>query len=376
MMNVGFVFNQSSLIGGGEISGIEYIASLRGSEVKPVAIVPGEGEISARIERLGIAVVMTSFPHVTPVSLLSWNKRVRSLAATFLRHDLHIVHVNGARAMLYAGPAARKAGIPCVWHNRVLHRDALLDRIRGRYAAAVIANSRAVAATLGTLGIRNVSVIYNGFDFESLHNTAPADLHREYQIAPHLPIILAAGRLCAWKGFDDLLQACGMLSAQQVPYFCLIAGKAMPGEKAYAQSLLEKKESLRLSNVHFTGWRNDVAAFMKAATVLAVPSHGEPFGRVVVEAWACGIPVVATNAGGPGEIIGHGENGLLVPQKDPRALAAALTGLLGDPVRRQTLAANGLHRATNFSMERHRDAVLTIYRSLSGRTRRQEPANA
>jgi glycosyltransferase involved in cell wall biosynthesis len=246
----------------------------------------------------------------------------------------------------------------------VLRRDLLLDRVRGYYASAEIPNSKAVAGSLRKCGVKNVSVIYNGFDIDALKNAAGVDLHREYQIPSHLPIILALGRLSALKGFDDLLDACNILSLKNIPYFCLILGKSFPDEKKYAASLLAKKESLRLSNVHFAGWRENATAFLKAATLLAVPSRSESFGRTIIEAWACGLPVVATNAGGPAEIIRHGENGYLVARKNPGELAAAMTELLADPVKRESLALSGMKAAAMFTLEGHRDSVVRLYHSL------------
>jgi glycosyltransferase involved in cell wall biosynthesis len=363
-MKIGFIFNQSAIIGGGEISFIELCAAFTASDLDPIAIVPGSGEIEERLTALKIPAVHTEFPHLTPFSLPAWFKRVRMLAKTFSELGLDLIHVNGARSMLYAGPAARHAGIPCIWHNRVLHRDRLLDRFRGRYANAVIANSHAVAATLARMRITNVTVVYNGFDLDAIRRQTPLDLHREFQIAHGVPVILAVGRLSQWKGFDDLIESCVILEKKGVPFFCMIVGKSLPEERRYVAALLGHQKKCGLSNVHFTGWRNDVNAIMKSATLLAVPSHGEPFGRIIVEAWACGLPVVATNAGGPAELIKNGEDGLLVEMKDPRALAAAIEDLLAHPEKRAALSRAGTIRANDFSLERHKEMVASIYKRL------------
>ncbi|MBN1131163.1 MAG: glycosyltransferase family 4 protein [Chitinispirillaceae bacterium] len=363
-MNIGYIFNHNAIIGGGEFSFIDLIAAVGGTGVTPVAIVPGNGEIEQRITALGIPVELTEFRRLSPLSLPEWPGQVKRLAGTFSRLKLDLIHVNGARSMLYAGPAAKRAGIPCVWHNRVLHREGLLDRIRGRYADAVIANSSAVAATLEQSGIRNVSVVYNGFHLDAIMKQEALDIRREFQVAPGVPVVLAVGRLSPWKGFLDLLKACALLNNRNVPFFCMIVGKSVPEERGHVALLLDMKDRLRLSNVHFTGWRGDVAAIMKAATLLAVPSHGEPFGRIIVEAWACGLPVVATDAGGPAELIRDNENGFLVPVQNPPALAEAIGTLLARPERRAALCAAGKKRANDFSIERHRDTVMAIYKRL------------
>lgn len=363
-MKTGFIFNHATIIGGGEISFIDLIAALRHCGVDPVAFVPGRGEIEERMTAMDVPVTLTDFPRLSLPNLLFLPGRVLLLARIFSGTGIDLLHVNGARCMLYAGPAAKRAGIPCVWHNRVLVRDRVLDRIRGHYADAVIANSSAVKAALGRIGVRNAEVCYNGFDTDAIARQEALDIHRHFQVAPGTPVILAVGRLSPWKGFSDLLEACAILNARKVPFFCLIVGKSLPHERSHIEALLTVKEKLKLGNVHFTGWRTDVAALMKGATVLAVPSHGEPFGRIIIEAWACGLPVVATGAGGPAELIHSCENGSLVPLKDPPALATAIEDLLVHPGKRAAFAEAGKLCAKRFSLTGHAEAVVRIYRRL------------
>ncbi|MBN2038044.1 MAG: glycosyltransferase family 4 protein [Chitinispirillaceae bacterium] len=366
-MNVGFVFNHSSIIGGGEISFLELVKTFRtGRDVTPVAIVPGSGEIQERLSASNVTTAIFGFPHVSFLSLVSFPKQTILLARLFNEHALDLVHVNGARSMLYAGPAARRASIPCVWHNRVLRRDPLLDRFRSRYAARVIANSQAVASALQKKGIV-ATVIYNGFDLDSIQKRMPLDIRREFQVAPETPVILAVGRLCPLKGYDDLLDSCAILSWKKIPYFCLIAGRSVPGNEHYVRTLLNRKEACGLADVHFAGWRDDVIPLMKSATVLAIPSHVESFGRTIIEAWACGLPVVSTDAGGPAEIIRHGENGMLVPPNDPKTLADALEEILSHPEKQAALRTAGLAKAQEFSLHRQCESIAALYRDILGK---------
>ena len=120
-----------------------------------------------------------------------------------------------------------------------------------------------------------------------------------------------------------------------------------------------------LDNVVFLPWRTDIPSIMKSATLLALPSDGEAFGRVVIEAWACGLPVVSTNAGGPAEIITEGETGLLVPVDAPRALAQKIVLLLSDAPLRDRLTTNGLLRVKDFSLDAHTHGIVKVYRELT-----------
>jgi starch synthase len=99
--------------------------------------------------------------------------------------------------------------------------------------------------------------------------------------------------------------------------------------------------------------------------LFVLPSLGEHFGRVLIEAMATGLAVVATDAGGVPEIVSHGETGLLVPPADPRALADAVVRLLKEPGLAMCLGAAGRRRAeAEFSLSRHVEAVEALYERL------------
>jgi glycosyltransferase involved in cell wall biosynthesis len=103
-----------------------------------------------------------------------------------------------------------------------------------------------------------------------------------------------------------------------------------------------------------------------------LPSLGEHFGRVIVEAMAMEKPVVATDAGGVPEIVSQGITGLLVPPADPAALAAAILSLLEDPVRAARLGTAGRRRAaSDFSLSRHLAAIEGLYARMLGEAGRR-----
>ena len=97
--------------------------------------------------------------------------------------------------------------------------------------------------------------------------------------------------------------------------------------------------------VRFLGWRGDRSALLKAATAVLVPSRHEPFGNVVVNAWAHGVPLVATRSEGPSYLVHDGEDGLLAPVDDAHALANAICRVIADKALAQQLIAEGTLRA-------------------------------
>jgi glycosyltransferase involved in cell wall biosynthesis len=365
VLRVGYVFNSPEIVGGGEFSFIDLLDAIREVQVKPVALVPGPGEIKTRLQSLDVDIEDIPLPPLRSRSLLSLPRQQAQLAGLFKDLKLDLIHTNGARCMLYAGPAARRAGMPCLWHVRVLERDRLLDRIRARYASLIVANSHAVAAAIQPCvpASTSVKVIYNGIRLNRFTSVPPADLSRAFG-ATEFPVVLGVGRFTRVKAFEDLIRACAILKNQGLRFSCILVGEPLPSERGYEIELRRLTQDLRLTNVFFAGWRTDVASIMKSSSVLVMPSHGEAFGRVVIEAWACGLPVVAANVGGPAELIRHGIDGLLVPVGNPETLGRAVTSLLEDRAFSDRIAAAAAQRTAKFSLENHVEHMLRIYREL------------
>ena len=146
------------------------------------------------------------------------------------------------------------------------------------------------------------------------------------------PLILAAGRLHVNKGFDVLLQA-----LKQIPDAILWLAGSGPEEKPLKQLTADLGLNDR---VRFLGWRNDVTALMKTADLFVCPSRHEGLGSIVMESWAHGCPIVATDSQGPGELIEDGETGLITPVDEFNPLALAIQSLLEDKSFADRLAIN------------------------------------
>lgn len=145
--------------------------------------------------------------------------------------------------------------------------------------------------------------------------------------------ILSAGRLVPAKGFDTLIDACALLAAEGVAFDLTIRG-----EGALRDDLLRRIAAAGLrGRVAIEGY-GDLAPAMAAADLLVLASRREGFGNVIVEAMAAGLPVLATTTDGPSGLIDDGVTGWLVPPGDPRALAAAIGRIAGDPARVRVVA--------------------------------------
>jgi len=369
MARVGCIFNHADVVGGGELSFLDLVVGVRDLDIEPVAFVPAGGEIEARLGAEGVEVHVLPCPAIRLWRVGTFLRARSEFLAKFRELALDLVHANGARCMLYAGFAARRVGIPCVWHVRVLDRDRLLDRIRARYASAVIVNSHAVQQSLAACvgaGSR-IEMIYNGFRISDYRDAKPLDLRNAFGVPPG-PVVVCASRLIEEKGIHDLVEACAIVTGRGTDFSLVLTGDPVAAEPGYVAELKKVVDGHGLTNVLFVGWRDDVSSIMKSADAVVLASRQEAFGRVVVEAWACGVPLVATRAGGPGELVRDGVDGILADVGNPESLAAGLETILGDRALVTRLKENGISRAVEFSQEAHAARTVTLYRELLARS--------
>jgi glycosyltransferase involved in cell wall biosynthesis len=203
-----------------------------------------------------------------------------------------------------------------------------------------------VASTL-SLPRDRMECVHNPIDVEQVHQLAYADnsepLAQDVE-ALKRPIICAAGRLTPQKGFDDLIRAFARLAPELRGTLIIL------GEGDRQRQLRELADSLGIGScVYLAGFSDNPWWYIARSQALALSSRWEGFGNVVVEAMACNTPVVATDCPhGPGEIVRHGVDGLLVTPGDVPGLTEALSRLLEDDRVSAAMAANGRVRAREF----------------------------
>ena len=265
-----------------------------------------------------------------------------------------IVHANSARAGLVAAAALRlvQPRPRLVVHTRDALRGGALSRLTARAisheAAAIVAISRYAAQGLGRSA--RVRVLHNAIDLSRYQRdqAAGAALRARLGVAPEAPLLAVVGQISPWKGQADALEALARVRASGVQAHLMIAGSPKfvgrgrrYDNQAYQAALMDRAGQSDLRGyIHFLGETPDPTPIYSAASALLVPSWAEPFGRVVVEAMACGCPVIATAAGGVPEIISDGRDGLLAPPRDASALSAAILVLLYDQELTERLRAN------------------------------------
>lgn len=173
-------------------------------------------------------------------------------------------------------------------------------------------------------------------------------------------VVLALSRLHPKKGLDTLIRA-----VWRTPGIYLW----LAGEGPLRCDLEKLVRELDMeSRVRFLGWRMDRGALLRAADVCSLPSRYEPFGTVILEAWAAGTPFVACKSAGPSATVEHERNGLLVDIDDVEGLAAALVRLRDDDALRQKLIAGGRETyLAGYTRVAVTARMLEVYRKILGR---------
>ena len=195
----------------------------------------------------------------------------------------------------------------------------------------LVANTQDIAEYLHTNGWPEEKTHYLP-NFVGGARAKPID-RQEFFTPASAPLILGMGRFHENKGFDILLAA-----ISRVPNVYLW----LAGEGPLRKELEDQAEVLGIKpRVRFLGWREDPEALYATADLFVCPSRHEPLGNVIIEAWAQGVPVVATDSLGPGTLISQGETGILSPVNDINALARIIRQVIEDDSLLQRLAAKG-----------------------------------
>ena len=371
------ILGHTAALSGGELALARLAPSL--SEYAEIRVILAEdGPLRDRLESEGISVEILPLPErvramrkdsvtrrgLSPLVVMDAARHVWKLRRRLRSLRPDIVHTNTLKAALYGGVAARAARVPVViWHVRdrisedylPLTAVRLVRFARRLLADGIIANSEATLDALAP-GRARSAVIASPLE----RSIAPRS-HRE----PGPLVVGVAGRLAPWKGqllfVDAFADAFGDGDEQGV-----IVGAALFGEEDYEQTVKERIDARGMGDrISLLGFRSDVAAELHALDVLVHCSVSpEPFGQVIVEGMAAGLPVIAAGAGGPAEIITDGVDGMLYPMGDRDALVAAMQEVASSHRLRETLGVAAAKSAQRYAAPVVADRVASFYREM------------
>jgi glycosyltransferase involved in cell wall biosynthesis len=326
-------------------------------------ICDGQGDMPARLEKEGVKV------HSLPLtSKWSFTASLPRLAAAVRGARPDVVHLHGQFAGSLGQIALSLAGRPNTLYTAqwpsYLDDGGTWSRLRNKTAEQVSCagarlvvvlseNDRKEFTRRGLCDPRKLLVIPNAYFIDSDPAT-PRRMDRQ--------LIGFVGRLVDQKGCEFLVRAAPHVLAEMPSARVVIVGDGP--ERPNLERLA--RELGVASAVEFGGYDPHPARRMREMAVLAVPSIYEPLGMVALEAMACEVPVVASAVGGLPEVVEGGTTGLLVPPRDPDALAAALLRILKAPDQAASMGAAGLARArAGFSPEVISNRYAEVYNRLA-----------
>ncbi len=333
--------------------------------------VPGSGPLVEALEARGVGVHAIqcgayglgrkSIPDVARFTA-KFPGLARRIAGLIDELQPDLVYVNGPRLLPAAALAARNR-TPLLFHSHNYLARAYAAALAGnalRFASAeVVACCRFVSQPLAPyVDAERLHVIYNG--------VPPGPGTRRRQRGPVWRVGII-GRTALDKGQEEFIAAARILAAGRAPCEFVVCGVPLLVESAYLDRLRELARGLPFE---FLGWHPDPAEVFAELDILVVPSGPtEATPRVIMEAYAAGVPVIAYPSGGIPEIAVSGHTAWLVDRPGPESLAAAIGQLVSAPEIAARLRANAAAAARDlYSVERYRSDVLRIMEHAAGRT--------
>jgi glycosyltransferase involved in cell wall biosynthesis len=373
MANV-LIVNWSAHFGGVEKHLLMLAQALDPRQYRLVFASPADGPFPALLQRAGYCW------HPVPMRSGLDPQSVRRIMSLIKSEAIDLVHAQQSRGLYLAGTAAMLAGRTAViqtehnisidWHRRALiparvrWGSNLLRRVFAQHVAAKIVAISSGAARFYTdvLGLPPEKVVVIPYAHPQLPAQSGID-----RPAHHGPLIGTVANLTEQKGLPHLIEAAAIVrDTHPAATFRLIGGGHLHETLAAQIAALGLQDRVKL-----LGFQPDATSLMAEFDIFVLPSLWEPFGMVLLEAMANGVPVVATDVDGVADVVVHNETGLLVPPADPRALAEAIVRLLSSPRLGQAMGKRGRERCSRvFSIEKMTQRFAAVYAAALAECRR------
>ena len=334
----------------------------------------------AKAEKLGVDII--DLPSLVR-RISPWND-LKALVSTFVilqRCKPQIVHTHTSKTGIIGRLAAWLTRTPIIIHTPHGHvfyghfskplswLFLQLERLLGRITHHQIALTPEEGKDYLNLSVAkpdNISVIHSGVEMNRFKQSVTGNNPKRNELGIPLDSLVVGfvGWLTAIKGVSFLVRAMsGVIQKHQNCLLVLVGKGDEKGEEEI--KLKEQVENLGLAdNARFLGWRQDVDEITRCFDVFVLPSLNEGMGRVLVEAMAAGLPIVATRVGGIPDLVIDGKNGMLVPPKDTVALERAISELLSDKARRKQMGETGKRMCRPYSVEAMVEKINDLYSRL------------
>ncbi|WP_300302100.1 glycosyltransferase [Ferrovibrio sp.] len=337
-----------------------------------------KGELAPGLEAAGVGVIgRNSRPKPGMRRLFALGLSALMLFFHLLMRRPHIVHFFLPSAYIIGAPIAlltfcRIKVMSRRSQNNYQHSSRWIgraERLLHKCMDAVVGNSLPVVAQLRDEGVpeHKLHLLYNGVDAAAFANLPAKETVRgELRLDESALVLVIVANLLRYKGHSDLLEALA-IAKPSLPdkWVLLCAGR----DDGIGSRLVAQAEQLGLADhVRFLGPVTDIPRLLSAADIALLTSHEEGFSNAVIEYMAVGLPVIVTDVGGNAEAVDAGRAGIVVPPRQPAALAAAINRLAGNAGECQALGRAAQQRvAEHYSLEACVSGYRAIYNRLTGR---------
>jgi glycosyltransferase involved in cell wall biosynthesis len=323
-------------LNGGERSLLAMLPFWSTRQLQPFVLAPREGLLAGEMRRLGVAHVSLDL-HGELGSRLPRVERERRLLSACGSVQPDLVHANSLAMGRLTGGISNRIAVPCTAHLRDILRLTRTAITHLNHNERLIAVSHATRSFQISQGIdpARVFVIHNGIDTgEFRPQPRNGWLREELGLPPAALLIATVGQIGLRKGQDVLAAAAAINASSLREAHYLLVGERYSTKdesRVFEQNVVRQFAEAGIAHrLHRLGYRRDVPRLLNEIDLLVHPARQEPLGRVLLEASACGRPIVATDVGGTTEILRDRESALLVPPDDASSLAASIRTVLLD----------------------------------------------
>ncbi|MFH1772355.1 MAG: glycosyltransferase family 4 protein [Candidatus Omnitrophota bacterium] len=374
-MNILYLTSTGKIIGGGEVSLFNLLKNLNHKVFRPHLISVASGDFTQKISELNIPVKILPLKKVKNFINFKHNLSIlKQLKSCIAENNISLIHCNSIGGITLMGAvAAHFKGIPFVWHVRAVEKSFILDAVCGMLSSRIICISAAVAGRFkGFPFLKKICLIHNGVD-TSLFNPASLvirsnalSFRKEIGCSESDFIIGAVGRYHPMKSYEYLIRALKVVVTNSYNVKVVFIGMGYSTGNPYLLKLKSLTSELGLEqNVIFMGQREDIASVMSSFNLFVLPSENEPFGRVVIEAMACGLAVIAFRSGGLPEIVKDKTTGFLINPFNVNEMADKIIYLKNNGKLRRDFGEKARERAVGlFDIKAHTKEIEELYLSF------------
>lgn len=380
--------HQSAELYGSDKTILMFISKLDKTQYFPVVILPFEGPLKVELEKNNIKVIIAPVLKLyrkmfTPVNIIKFIKEyktgIKTLDKLHKEYNFSLVYSHTLAALIGI-LFAKKRKIKHLWHVQEIIAKPKIFNTAFKKILSIKSNHKIVYDSKETMDFwikknkeltEKSEFVWNGIDVEKKVNSSESEIQnirKDYFHTNDNEIVISlVGRINSWKGQQLLLKAFHILAKKHSNLKLVFLGSAPPNQEFFEINLKEKIKEYKLENkVVIIPFQEEIWKFWDSIDIAVVPStEPEPFGLVVIEAMLAKKPVVASNHGGPTEIVLHNETGFLFEPNNENSLAEHLERLILDSELRKSFGEKGYQRAKNvFSLENHVQHFEKIFKEI------------